>query len=340
MKVISLFSGAGGLDYGFEKAGFKIVWANDIDRDAVTTYRRNLKGCILCADIRRVDPGDIPDGDIIIGGFPCLGFTVARGKYRRPDDENNFLYLEFLRILKAKQTDFFLIENVPGMIKGERFRELFARMIRDFENAGYRVKYKELNAADYGVPQIRKRIIILGVRKDLDVELQYPEPTHSEKPAKTIYGTQPLPWVTLKEAIGDLPLEVCESDVNCPVPNHYGTRHKVKINNYLGNRPLRWDRPAPTILGRGSRTGGPVIHPHPNLHRRLTVRECARIQSFPDDFVFFGSPSAQYAQVGNAVPPLMAFRIAQAIMRSVGKKPRKFDPSEWKLPWAHKIPRI
>ena len=337
--MISLFSGAGGLDYGFKKAGFKIVWANDIDKDAAETYRRNLEDHIVCNDIRLIKPEEIPDADMVIGGFPCLGFTVARGKYRTPFDENNFLYLEFLRILQAKQTEFFLIENVPGMIKGERFRRLFKKMLKDFENIGYRVKYRELNAADYGVPQIRRRIIILGVRNDIKTELRYPEPTHSENPMKTIEGKKLFPWITLREAIGDLPLEGCRHPINCDVPNHYGTRHKVKINNYLGNRPLKWDRPSPTILGRGSRTGGPVIHPHPNLHRRLTVRECARLQSFPDDYIFFGSPSSQYAQVGNAVPPLMAFRIAQALLRSVGKEPRKFKPSEWKLPWVEKIPR-
>lgn len=338
MKVISLFSGAGGLDLGFKKAGYKIVWANDIDHEAVNTYKFNLRENIVLDDIRKVDPKDIPDGDMIIGGFPCLGFTVARGKYRRPEDEHNFLYLEFLRVLKAKQADFFLIENVPGMIRGNRFRTLFNRMMKDLENAGYRVKYRELNAVDYGVPQLRKRIIILGVRRDINHELQFPEPTHAPQERITVDGRQLYKWITLKEAIGDLPLEICKNDAGCSVPNHYGTRHKVKINNYLGNRPLNWDRPAPTILGRGSRTGGPVIHPHPNLHRRLTVRECARIQSFPDDFIFFGSPSAQYAQVGNAVPPLMAFRIAQAVLKSLGKPYMKFDPSEWMLPWVHRIP--
>lgn len=340
MRVVSLFSAPGGLDLGFKRAGFKIVWANDIDEDAAVTYKHNLRENIVQGDIRKVDPKDIPDGDIIIGGFPCLGFTIARGKYRRPDDVHNFLYLEFIRILKAKQTDFFLIENVPGMVKGELFRQLFAKMISDFESAGYRVKYRELNAADYGVPQVRRRIIIVGVRRDLDVDLQYPEPTHAERERVTLEGKRLYRWITLREAIGDLPREPCVSDSDCPVPNHYGTRHKIKINNYLGNRPLSWDRPAPTILGRGSRTGGPVIHPHPDLHRRLTVRECARIQSFPDDFVFFGSPSAQYAQVGNAVPPLMAFRIAQTILKSLGKPFPRFDPSGWKLPWVSRIPPV
>ena len=144
-----------------------------------------------------------------------------------------------------------------------------------------------------------------------------------------------MPWITLKEAIGDLPEEYNEN-----IPNHVGTKHRVKINGYLGNRILEWDKPSPTITGRGSRTGGPVIHPHPNLKRRLSVRECARTQTFPDDFIFYGSVSSQYAQVGNAVPPLLAFRLGQQMMRALNEEPRRFNRREWKLPWVQKIPEV
>lgn len=340
MKVISLFSGAGGLDLGFEKAGAKIVWANDIDKDHAYTYRMNLKFKeIIVEDIKKIlrnksIVSSIPDGDIIIGGFPCLGFTIAKGKYRRVQDKHNFLYKYFLKMVKIKQPNYFLIENVPGMIKGESFRRFFNNMIKEFEEAGYVVVYTNppLNAADYGVPQVRKRIIILGSRKDLPQEMwltTFPPPTHSKTPTSTLKEGRLKKWVTVREAIGDLPLEPSPR-----VPNHIGTKHKVKINNFLGNRPLSWDKPAPTIMGRGSRTGGPVIHPHPNLHRRLTVRECARLQSFPDDFIFYGSISSQYAQVGDAVPPILAFRLAQHILQVAGFRPKKFDPSEWKLPWV------
>lgn len=335
MKVVSLFSGPGGLDLGFKLAGAEIIWANDIDRDAVRTYRHNV-GHAVCGDVRKIDASEVPGGDIVIGGFPCLGFTIARGKRRRVTDEENFLYLEFLRIVKARRPDFFLIENVPGMVSGRRFRELFEQMVRRFERVGYRVKHDILNAADYGVPQVRRRVIILGAREGA-AELSFPEPTHSRVPRVTLDGRRLPRWVTIREAISDLPEPGDPSAKN--VLNHHGTRHKVKINNYLGNRPLQWDRPSPTIMGRGSRTGGPVIHPHPNRHRRLTVRECARLQSFPDDFEFFGCKSSQYAQVGNAVPPLFAFRLAQAVLESAGEKPRRFNPEEWKIPWAHRIPR-
>lgn len=337
MKIVSLFSGAGGLDFGFKLAGAKIIWANDIDADSVKTYKHNVGKNVTKGDIKKIEPKDIPDGEVVIGGFPCLGFTIARGKARKVDDEVNFLYLDFLRIVKAKSPDHFLIENVPGMVRGEQFRRLFRKMIKEFEGAGYKIKYKVLNAADFGVPQVRKRIIILGTREDLSVKLFYPQPTHSKIPQVNLDGTRLLPWITIKEAISDLP-EPNGRGIN--IFNHQGTKHKVKINNYMGNRPLQWNKPSPTIMGRGSRTGGPVIHPHPNMHRRLTVRECARLQSFPDDFKFFGSTSSQYAQVGNAVPPLFAFRVAQAFLKAVGENPNPFNPKEWEIPWAEKIPRI
>ncbi|MCD6371328.1 MAG: DNA cytosine methyltransferase [Candidatus Aenigmarchaeota archaeon] len=330
MRIISLFSGAGGLDLGFKKAGAKIVWANDIDKDHGITYKHNV-GDIVVEDIKKINVEDIPDADMIIGGFPCLGFTVAKGKYRKVNDDYNFLYKEYLRVLRYKKPSYFLIENVPGMIRGEQFKRFFDNMISEFESAGYNVKIRILNAADYGVPQKRKRVIILGVAKGIDKELAYPTPTHADPRLKVNLE----PWITIREAIGDLPLEECNN-----IPNHVATKHKVKVNNFLGNRVLKWNEPAPTIMGRGSRTGGPVIHPHPELHRRLSVRECARLQSFPDDFIFYGSTSSMYAQVGDAVPPLLAFRIAQSVLSSTGYNYKKFRPEEWKLPWVKRIPSV
>jgi DNA (cytosine-5)-methyltransferase 1 len=335
MRVVSLFSGAGGLDLGFIKAGAKIVFANDIDSDHVETYKRNIGDFIIRDDVANINPKDIPDADIVIGGFPCLGFTIAKGKFRRVDNKYNFLYKYFLKIVEVKRPNYFLIENVPGMMRGKEFAMFFKKIIEEFKQVGYLVTYSNppLNAANYGVPQIRKRIIILGTRNFLEKRLDsFPPPTHNQKN-----------WVTIKEAIGDLPLEE-----NLNIPNHVACKHKVTINGYLGNRPLYWDKPSPTIMGRGSRTGGPVIHPHPNAHRRLTVRECARLQSFPDDFIFYsprrkkgkeilhGSISSEYAQVGDAVPPLFAFRLAQHVMRLAGFSPKEFNPREWELPWLKK----
>lgn len=293
-KVISLFSGCGGLDLGFLKSGFEIVFANDIDKDACETYKKNIGNHIICRDIYNIQASEIPDADILIGGFPCLGFTIANGKRRDIDSKYNTLYLEYARILKEKQPKYFLVENVAGIQSGAVFRENFYnKIIPTFEACGYEVKHTILNALDFGVAQSRKRVIIVGKRLDVKNEINFPIPICK------------IPK-TLREAIGDLPLEFDSS-----IPNHIGSNHKIKINGYVGNRVLFWDKPSPTITGRGSRGGGAVIHPHPNLHRRLSVRECARLQSFDDNFIFYGSNGATYAQIGNAVPPLMSYYIAQ-----------------------------
>lgn len=325
MKVIGLFSGAGGLDIGFAKAGAKIVWANDIDEDSCKTYENYLGDHIVCEDVYNIDPKSVPDADIIIGGFPCLGFTLANVN-RKVSDDRNMLYQEFLRFLSEKSPKYFLVENVPGINRGLNFKENFEKMIRQFEDVGdvgYDVKPNILNSADFGVPQTRKRVIILGTRKNVKNKILHPDHTHAKEG-----------WVTIGDAISDLPLKPTSE-----IPNHVGTKHKVRINGYVGNRALSWGKPSPTIMGRGSKTGGPVIHPHPDKTRRLTPRECARLQSFPDDVIFSGSISSQYAQVGNAVPCLMAFRIAQKILRDVGEKPKKFGPRNWKLPWSKTIPK-
>lgn len=328
MNVISLFSGAGGLDLGFTKAGANIIWANDIDEKAVETYKENIDDHIILGDIKEISVTDIPDADMIIGGFPCLGFTVAKGSSRDIGDEHNFLYLEYLRITESKKPKVFLIENVPGIKRGLSFKDFFEKMIEDFRKIGYNIEYKTLRASHFGVPQNRDRVIIIGIRDDLDWKFDWPKETHSEN--QTLTGEKPI--ITLKDAISDLP-EMWDENI----PNHVGTKHKVKINNYLGNRKMDWNKPSPTILGRGSRSGGPVIHPHPNEKRRLTVRECARLQSFPDDFIFIGSNSACYAQIGNAVAPFFGFRLGQKIMELFGEEPNKYKPEDWDLPWNSKI---
>lgn len=336
MNVLALFSGCGGMDLGFTKAGGQIVWANDIDKDAANTYQKNLGNHISCKDIYQVDPVEAPnDIDVIVGGFPCLGFTVAKGKHRTIEDDNNILYKQYIKILANKLPKYFLIENVPGMKSGSEFNSFFSQMMSDFQNVGinsektdykgYRVKYETLLASDYGVPQNRKRLIIIGTRNDLNIEPTYPKPTHGK------YGNainKIKPHLTLKDAIGDLPNIFDEN-----FPNHTGTNHKVKINQYVGNRKLDWTKPSPTITGRGSRSGGAVIHPHPNCERRLSVRECARIQSFPDDFIFTGSNGANFAHIGNAVPPILAFHIAKEFKRIIDGVEVEFNPKDWDLPW-------
>ena len=315
IKTISLFSGCGGLDLGFKKAGFDIIFANDIDKDACETYKKNLGNEIKCLDIYNLNAEEIPDGDILIGGFPCLGFTVANGKNRDLNSKYNSLYLEYARILKAKQPKCFLVENVVGITAGAKFKENFEKeILRSFSECGYKVKYQILNANDFFVAQNRKRVIILGVRNNIDKELNFPTPQEIK--------------FTLKDAISDLP-----DDFNEQIPNHIGNTHKVKINGYVGNRIVDWNKPSPTITGRGSRSGGAVIHPHPNLKRRLSIRECARLQSFPDDFIFLGSNSACYAHIGNAVAPLFAWFVANEIRPFFGLKKLNFKDIKWNLPY-------
>jgi DNA (cytosine-5)-methyltransferase 1 len=317
MKVISLFCGAGGMDLGFEKAGHKIAWVNDNDRDSCLTYGRNLGHKPVCQDIEEIPSKEIPDGDIVIGGFPCQGFSLAN-PYRHTEDKRNTLYLQLFRIINDKKPKYFVAENVTGLcsIGGYETKEdkkkkegLVLKMIlNDFRKAGYHVEWKILNAADFGVPQTRRRVIILGTRKGINPILKHPQPTHSKNPKVNIDGKRLGKWITVRDALHGLPEYPTEK-----IPNHVGTSHKVRINGYLGNRATDPNKPSPTIAGRGGGTGGPVIIPHPNLKRRMTVRETARIQSFPDDFVFEGSVSSQYRQIGNAVPWPLAYHIAKML---------------------------
>ena len=157
MRIVSLFSGAGGLDLGFVNAGHKVIWANDIDNDAIESYRRNIGNHIVFGEIENISSKNIPDCDMIIGGFPCQGFSVANTK-RNSKDSRNKLYKELVRIIRDKMPRYFVAENVKGLASLGRGKVL-ELIIRDFESVGYRVNYKTLNAADYGVPQIRKRIL-------------------------------------------------------------------------------------------------------------------------------------------------------------------------------------
>lgn len=303
MRVVSLFSGAGGLDLGFTMAGHEVVWANDLYLDAVATYRQNLGRHIVSCDIHDVESADIPDCDIIIGGFPCQGFSVANTG-RHEDDERNRLYLEMIRIIRDKRPRFFVAENVKGILSighGQVFRNIMA----DFTALGYRVQHRLMNAADYGVPQKRQRVIIVGVRNDLPYTYEYPQPTHSKD---GIDGTRR--WVGASEALAALP----DPDKPNTLPNHVYSRYKLNFNGYIGHRPLDPDCPAPTVTARGDNRGGVVILPHPNGLRRMTCRELATIQSFPLTYEFYGNSSSVYRQIGNAVPPLLAIAVAKQFL--------------------------
>ena len=175
MRVVSLFSGAGGLDLGLVQAGLQIVWANDIFEDAAETYRRNIGDHIDTRDICDIESGEIPDCDVVVGGFPCQGFSVANWG-RSMQDPRNQMYKQLLRVVREKQPKYFLAENVKGLASMSGGAVL-RTIIGDFEHAGYRVRHKIVNAADYGVPQARMRILILGVRIDLDAGVAFPPVT-------------------------------------------------------------------------------------------------------------------------------------------------------------------
>ena len=298
-RVVSLFAGCGGLDYGFIKnQNYTHVLVNDFDENACKTYESNFKIKPYCGDVKALI--DIPDFDILIGGFPCQGFSMAN-PYRSENDERNDLYLEILRILKLKTPKYFLLENVKGLLnmggyatsedKKNKTGKIMKVILEDLKNCGYNVKFKLFEIKLYDVPQKRQRVIIIGVRNDIEFEPIWPTPSENV--------------LTLQDAIGDLPI-----DYN-PEIQHIGTKHKCAVTGYLGNRELKWDEPSPTITGRGGGSGGPVIHNHPSLKRRLTVRECARIQTFPDDFVFSGCVSSMYRQLGNAVPCMFSQHLSK-----------------------------
>lgn len=308
MRVVSLFSGAGGFDLGFIKAGHEIVWANDFWEDAVNTYRRNIGEHISCCDIAEVDISRIPDGDIVIGGFPCQGFSIAN-RNRHEADERNFLYAHFVKVVETKAPPLFLAENVKGIKNCEKGK-FFDLILQDFSKAGYNVEYYLLNAADYGVPQCRERVFFLGIRKDLKQKLKFnfpPYPTHAQYNVSPLFNLKP--WISVSQALRGIP----EPDQPNSLANHEASKYKLVFNGYMGKRKINPDLPCPTITARGDDRGGVVIHPHPNNKRRLTVREAALIQSFPIDFVFSGTKTSAYRQVANAVPPLLAEIIAKGL---------------------------
>ena len=304
MKIISLFSGAGGLDLGLIQAGNTIIWANDIDKDAVATYRENIGDHIVCDDIKNIDISTLPDADVVVGGFPCQGFSQAN-RLRTLEDDRNQLYRFFYNTIKIKQPKYFIAENVKGILslgKGEAIKQIVA----DFEAAGYITSVNLVNMADYGVPQTRQRVIIIGQRVDLGKELRFifPQPTHSK--------TGELPkWVSIKEAIDHFP----DPDKENNVLNHVYSAYKVEYRNFTGHRKTDPDKPSPTILARANGKGGVCAIPHYNGKRRLTIRESASVQTFPEDFHFVGTMNSCYRQIGNAVPVLFARKLGDELMR-------------------------
>lgn len=319
-KVVSLFSGCGGLDLGmiggfsylgkyYHENPFEIVWANDINERATKTQKLNFPDIpVVCGDITkilRVDEdsqvtmlpeASLPNADVVIGGFPCQDFSLA-GKRKGLTVQRGNLYKSMAKAIEMIRPKVFLAENVKGLLTWENGLAI-QTIVEDFSKLGYRVEYKLFNTADYGVPQTRERVIILGIRNDMHASFDWIPPTHSDTDKAL------LPWVTIKDAIADLE----DDETHRALPN-YGYSKAKLFEGKQGNTKTKADKPAPTM--RAEHHGN--IEFHYALPRRLSAREAARIQSFPDDFVFVQSTSDAYRQIGNAVAPVFAWHLAQMV---------------------------
>jgi DNA (cytosine-5)-methyltransferase 1 len=321
MKIVSFFAGAGGLDLGFEQAGFNVVWANEYDKEIWDTYEKNHKNTELNRrSIVNIKEEEVPECEGIIGGPPCQSWSEA-GALRGINDKRGQLFFDFIRILEAKQPKFFLAENVSGMLL-PRHKDALQNIKEMFKNAGYELSFQLLNASDYNVPQDRKRVFFIGIRKDLGFKFEFPTTT--------------FPKISLEEAISDLQegvlpaLEYNKTNGdNCSIPNH-----EFMIGNFSTifmsrNRVRSWDEQSFTIQAGGRHA---PIHPQApkmkfieqnkrifvpgkeHLYRRLSIRECARIQTFPDNFIFhYDKVAAGYKMIGNAVPVNLAKFLAESI---------------------------
>ena len=323
-NIIGLFSGAGGLDKGFEQAGFNVIWANEYDKSIEATFRHNFPHTPLdTRSIRNVPAEAVPDCIGIIGGPPCQSWSEA-GALRGIEDPRGQLFYEFIRLLKAKKPLFFLAENVAGML-ASRHSEALENIQTLLKEAGYTLSFELLNAVDYGVPQDRKRVFFIGYREDLGLKFEFPKPFKKK--------------LTLTDAIADLQ----KTAIPAKVPNNANEACFIGNHEYMTggfstiymsrNRVRAWDEPSFTIQAGGRHA---PIHPQApkmtfieqnvrifargkeHLYRRLSVRECARIQTFPDDFLFkYQQVVDGYKMVGNAVPVQIAYVLASKIMQDL-----------------------
>lgn len=328
LTYIDLFSGAGGFSLGFSKKGFKNIFSIDIELNSCKTYNYNFPNHnVINKNILELTNQEIKNLiannhiHVIIGGPPCQGFSIAGNIGRKfADDSRNKLFKEFVRVVKVVEPTYFVMENVARLYnhnKGETKIEI----INDFKNIGYKVECKILNSADYGVPQVRKRIIFIGTKNNQ--EILFPKKNVSE-------------YVTVKDALSSYPK--LESGQESKIPNHIAMSHSKQMLHKMSFisdggdrneipeqiRPKSGDvrkyikysskKPSVTVTGDMRK----IFHYEQN--RALTVRELAKLQSFPDDFVFKGTKISQQQQVGNSVPPKMAEAIASAIIEMSDNK--------------------
>lgn len=322
MNIISLFSGAGGLDLGFEKAGFKTIWANEYDKEIWETFETNFPHTKLDRrSVVNIPSCDIPEAIGLIGGPPCQSWSEA-GSLRGIEDHRGQLFFEFIRVLRDKKPLFFLAENVSGMLAG-RHGEALENIKNHFIDSGYDLSFKLLNAHDFQVPQDRQRVFFIGFRKDLNVSFKFPEGFSKKR--------------FLKDVIFDIKdTALSAKDKNytngdkCTIDNHEYMTGGFSTMFMSRNRVRDWDEPSFTIQAGGRHA---PIHPQApkmefveqnkrvfvsgseHLYRRLSIRECARIQTFPDTHKFYyNNLTAGYKMVGNAVPPYLGYYLAKSIL--------------------------
>lgn len=353
-NVMDLFAGVGGLSYGFSKIPeFRIVAANEVDRDIARAYSLNHRDVkMFNGDINELTEERLRDIlgdtriDIVVGGPPCQSYSTL-GK-RRLDDRAN-LFLQYKRVLGILQPKAFVFENVTGILSMNK-KALFKEVQREFSELGYQLKYQVLNAVDYGVPQQRERVILVGFRGENRFE--YPTPTHGE-------GRKPC--VTLRDALGDLPalrsgqtgtgydraadnefLRWVRANAGEKLTEHSAPKNgkrlirimetlqdgqskddlpeEIRPGSGYGNTyaKLWWDRPSTTITRNfACPSSSRCIHPRDS--RAMTIREGARLQSFPDDYLFYGSSGKKRLEIGNAVPPLLSMAIAEKMLEAMQK---------------------
>jgi DNA (cytosine-5)-methyltransferase 1 len=326
-EIVALFSGCGGLDLGFRRADFNVVWANEYDKEIWETYENNHIDTILDKrNIRDISSREIPDCIGIIGGPPCQSWSEA-GSQRGINDDRGKLFLEYVRILKDKQPLFLLAENVSGMLH-KKHQGALNNIIGAFEEAGYVISFKLLNAMRYNVPQDRKRVIFIGYRNDLKKRFNFDllkQSSHIPTLRETIWDLREsaIPAIGTNKTNGD----------SCHVPNHEYMIGGFSTMYMSRNRVRSWNEPSFTIQAGGRHA---PIHPQankmihvgkdectfdpnsPEIYRRLSVRECARIQTFPDNFIFhYNNLAAGYKMIGNAVPVNFSLGIARAIYKDL-----------------------
>lgn len=318
LKVASLFCGCGGTDVGliggfdflgkhYNSNSMEIVYANDIDDNACNIFKENFGITPDNRDIREVKTEELPEFDILTGGFPCQSFSIVAQNPKRlgVKDERGKLFFEMCRILRERQPKCFVAENVKGILTANK-RSAFPLILKEFEESGYDVQYQILNSADYGVPQKRERVIIVGFRKDLNITFSFPKAEIEDEtkytPLKTVIEKRVDEKYFFSERAVAGMMKKRESmnkgraqDINKPCNTVGAHLAKVSLNS------------TDPVLMEGER------------YRRFTPREVARIQSFPDDFELVGSEAAQYRALGNAIPPVMFWYVAKAVSKELKK---------------------